>query len=66
MITFSTPKRKYTVTSHGNGWGYEITCNTTGDNIWVQDEDATQVQQDTNDFEDEWALDEYFDLFLGV
>ncbi len=28
MMQFTTPNGKYHVTSHGNGWAYEITCQT--------------------------------------
>jgi hypothetical protein len=61
MFSFNTPNRHYIVTSHGNGWAYEITDQETGESLWFQDDDAVQVQQNTNDFEDESAIDQYFE-----
>jgi hypothetical protein len=61
MISFNTPNRLYLVTSHGNGWAYEITDQETGESLWVQDDDATQLRQDTNDFELESVIDQYFE-----
>ncbi len=63
MITneFDTDCGKYTIKSHGNGWGYEVFCNITGDNLWFQDHDADQLQTDTNNFEDTTILSQYFE-----
>ena len=58
MISFNTPNRRYLITSHGNGWAYEITDQETGDSLWFQDEDAYTIQENTGDFEDEGDDDE--------
>ena len=60
MMQFTTPTGKYHVTSHGNGWAYEITDQHTGDSLWFQDESASLLQDRTNNFEDEAELDAYF------
>ena len=63
MITndFNTDCGKYTIVSHGNGWGYEVFCNSTGDNLWFQDHEAHQLQAETNNFEDTTILSQYFE-----
>ncbi len=61
MITFITHDGKFSVTSHGNGWAYEVTERSTGDSFWVQDHDADQLQADTNDFEWTEPLFEYLE-----
>jgi flagellar biosynthesis regulator FlaF len=65
MITnsFITADGLYHVNSYGNGWAYEITDQLTGASLWVQDEAASIVQSDTNDFQDTDPLDAYTDLF---
>ena len=60
MMQFNTQSGRYSVISHGNGWAYEITDNETGDSLWFQDDSATQLQTDTNNFENEDMLSEYF------
>lgn len=65
MITnaFVTADGRYYVESYGNGWAYQITSQTTGASLWVQDDDACVVQIDTDDFTNTAALDAYTDLF---
>ena len=58
--TFLTPTGKYLVTSHGSGWAYTIACTETRESLWFQDHAAEQIQQDTNNFEDERAIDDLF------
>lgn len=58
---FDTADGKFTIKSYGNGWAYEVTCNTTGDSVWVQDHDAHQLQTQTNDFEDTCVLAYYLE-----
>ena len=65
MFSFNTPNRRYLITSHGNGWAYEITDQETGDSLWFQDSDAQAVQENTGDFEDEGAIDQYFECLGG-
>jgi hypothetical protein len=60
MMQFNTKSGRYSVISHGNGWAYEITDNETGDNLWFQDDSAIQLQADTDNFENEDMLSEYF------
>ena len=61
MMQFTTESGRYHITSHGNGWAYEVTDNETGDSLWFQDNDATQLQSDTSDFECETAIAQYFE-----
>lgn len=61
-MIYNTISGAYRVEVHGNGWAYTITCNTTGESVWVQDEDAEQMRRDTNDFEDEISIEQYFGL----
>lgn len=61
MMTFNTQSGRYTVSSHGNGWAYEITDNETGANLLFQDSGAIQLQDDSNNFENEPVLAQYFD-----
>lgn len=61
MMQFTTESSRYHITSHGNGWAYEVTDNETGDSLWFQDDDAAQLQSDTSDFECETAIAQYFD-----
>lgn len=36
--------KPYTLTSHGNGWAYELACE--GEtSVWVQDDDATEFRK---------------------
>ena len=60
MFSFNTSNRAYLITSHGNGWAYEVTDQETGQSLWFQDDDATQLQKETDDFENTEILDEYF------
>ena len=60
-MQFTTPTGKYHIASHGNGWAYGVTCQVTGDSLWFQDDDACQLQADTNDFENEAAITQYFE-----
>ena len=60
MFSFNTNDRAYLITSHGNGWAYEVTDQETGHSLWFQDDDAAQLQSETNDFENTDILDQYF------
>jgi len=61
MMSFNTPNRRYLITSHGNGWAYEITDQETGESLWFQDSDACNIQEATKDFELEDVIDQYFE-----
>jgi hypothetical protein len=61
MMQFTTPSRRFHITSHGNGWAYEVTDQATGDSLWFQDDDATTLQRDSEDFTNEIALSMYFE-----
>lgn len=61
MMQFTTQSNRYLVTSHGNGWAYEVVDQDTGDSLWFQDDSANQLQQDTDNFENEGAIAQYFD-----
>ncbi len=59
-LQFTTPTGRFHVSSYGNGWAYEIVCQTTGDSVWFQDHDADFVQQSTEDFHNEDEIANYF------
>lgn len=61
-MQFTTHDNEFHIVSHGNGWAYEITDQSTGESLWFQDEDAAIVQTDTADFTDTQALRDYFDV----
>ena len=60
---FNTDNNAYHVKSHGNGWAYEVTDNTTGESLWFQDDDANQLRLDTAEFGEhtESVLRQYFE-----
>ena len=60
---FITETGKYYISSYGNGWAYEITCQTTGDSLWFQDDDADYIKVATSDFNNEAELLAYFENF---
>lgn len=62
---FTTPTGQFIVASHGNGWAYEVTCQTTGESIWLQDDDAQRLRTDTDNFNNEAAINTYFECLLG-
>ena len=57
----TTPTARFHVQEHGNGWAYTVTDQETGDNFFVQDEEAAHVQHETDDFTDEEALGNFMD-----
>ena len=59
--SFETQDGNYLVEVFGNGWAYQVTCNSTGDCLWFQDDHANQLQTDTNDFDDTFIFDQYFE-----
>lgn len=61
MVQFTTQSGRYHITSHGNGWAYEIHDNEAGDEIWFQDSDADTVRNDSGDFEHESVISMYFE-----
>jgi hypothetical protein len=62
MVTnsFLTLSGRYFVQSLGNGWAYEVEDVASGESIFVQDSDANQLREHTNDFDNETAIDDYF------
>ena len=62
MMQFTCCEGAYLVTSHGNGWAYEVVDQATGASLWFQDGDADQFRADTGDFEHREAIAQYFDL----
>lgn len=65
-MEFVTQDRKYLVQSHGNGWAYRVTENCRGGrSFFVQDSDATALQEATENFEYTDVLDDYMDLSEG-
>jgi hypothetical protein len=61
MMQFTTETGKFHVISHGNGWAYEITDQATGDSLWLQDDDAIWIEEQTDKFQNEDALNSIFD-----
>ena len=61
MIQFSTLSGRYFVIRHGNGWAYEITDLETGDSLWFQDHDAIEFENATQNLENEYAINTYFE-----
>lgn len=61
-MQYTTPTKRFHVSSYGNGWAYEIVCQKTGSSLWFQDHDADFVKSNTNDFEDEDAINCFFEL----
>jgi hypothetical protein len=53
-------KEGYVITSYGNGTAYAIECLTHGGEIFVQGDDAAQLEADTQDFTDLSVLADYF------
>ena len=55
---------EYEITSHGNGWAYQIIRREDGESVWLQDDDALifgDVLSNTNSiFTDSDACAEYF------
>ena len=62
---FTTEDKKYHIESLGNGWAYSVTCQRTGNNFFVQDHDAEQLQLETDDFACTGALDMYMEALGG-
>jgi hypothetical protein len=58
---FESNSGRYTITLHCNGWAYEIEDNVTNETLWFQDHDADQLQNDTNNFQNDAVLREYFE-----
>jgi len=61
MMKFNTHSGRYFVTSHGNGWAYEVIDLQTGDSLWFQDDDANQFEAATQNLENEDAISIYFE-----
>jgi phage major head subunit gpT-like protein len=62
---FDTPTGRYTVQSYGNGWAYTVTCNRTGEHLFFQDHSAEQLQAETDNFENEIVINQYFECLIG-
>ena len=58
---YTTADGKYTIRSYGNGWAYTITDQETGEEFFVQDDSAAQLQADTDNFENEHVLADYME-----
>ena len=63
-MAFTTMDGKYYIVSHGNGWAYEVFCQRTGDSFWVQDDDASQLKEDTSDFENTGVIDQMMEALV--
>ena len=58
---YPTADGRYYIKSYGNGWAYEVTHQESGASFWVQDDDAQQLRDDTNDFENTDVLGDYME-----
>ena len=56
---FTTPTGRFYVQSYGNGWAYRVTSQKTGESFSVQDDAATTLQAESEDFTNEDVLDQY-------
>ena len=52
----------YLVTSYGNGWAYEVQDTRDGACIWMQDDEAALLRDETNGFEDLGRIEDYMIL----
>jgi len=50
----------YVITSYGNGAAYAIKCLNSGDELFVQGDDALQIESETQDFKCLDVLSDYF------
>lgn len=64
-MQFTTYDNLYHITSHGNGWAYEVVDQATGESLWFQDDDAANLQTESADFTNTDALRTYFDCLCG-
>jgi len=62
MMQYTSTTGAYLITSHGNGWAYEITEQSTGRSLWFQDNDATTLEAETDNLENDARIGDYFDL----
>lgn len=62
---YKTADEKYYIKSYGNGWAYEVQELSTGDSLWFQDQDADQLREETEDFDNTMVLDMYFEMIGG-
>lgn len=60
-MEFTSPSGRFHITSYGNGWAYEVFCRATGDELWFQDDDAHNLQLETEDFTNEVTLNSIFE-----
>jgi len=51
----------YSIISYGYGLAYHVTDRVTGKSIFVQDDSATQLREDTKGFCDDSVMRDYFD-----
>lgn len=65
MQAFTTHDGRYHIESHGNGWGYSVTCQSSGANLWFQDSDACQLQEESEDFTNTYVIDGYFECLCN-
>jgi len=61
MDTLTTDDGNYHIKIFGNGWAYSVTCQRTGRNFFVQDDDAAQLQTYSNNFANTVTLGDYMD-----
>lgn len=54
---------RYTITSYGNGTAYEVTQGNRS--VFLQGDDCIQLREQTKDFSDPSALDDFFFEFFS-
>jgi hypothetical protein len=64
---YITADGKYFIKVYGNGWAYSVDDNKNPDTdpLWFQDEDAINLQNETEDFTNTMVLDMYFHMIGG-
>ena len=63
--SFKTKTGKFEVNNYGNGWAYEVIDTTTGASLWMQDDDAKELEVFTANFKFEKVLSDYMSELTG-
>jgi len=66
-MTYTTilSNARYTIRSYANGWAYEVDDHETSDTLWLQDHEADELKELTQNFTDLSWLDHYFENING-
>ena len=63
--SFKTKTGKFEVNNYGNGWAYEVIDTNTGASLWMQDDDAKELEVFTANFKFENILADYVEGLTG-